>query len=139
MSTKVTLVGRLTRDPDLKYSAAGKPFTLFAIVTSRRVKDATTGEWSDKDTTFWDCVAFGQLAENITESLAKGTAVIATGSAASEEWTGKDGQARRSMKVTVDEIAPSLRWASAKVLRAERATGAGAAQDSRWGGDEPPF
>ena len=68
MSTDVTLTGRLTRDPDLKFSQAGKAVTRFAVVTSRRVKDQKTGEWSDADTTFWDCVAFGELANNVAES-----------------------------------------------------------------------
>lgn len=139
MSTPVTLRGRLTRDPELRFSAAGKPVVTFAVVTSRRVKDAQSGEWSDKDTTFWDCVAFGPLAENVAESLVKGTAVIVTGSAASEEWVTRDGEKRRSMKVMADEVAPSLRWASAKVLRAERET-AGQAPAAKDGfSDEPPF
>lgn len=120
MSTPVTLKGRLTRDPELKFSANGKPIAIFAVVTSRRFKDQQTGEWEDRDTTFWDCVAFGQLAENAAESLTKGTAVIVTGNAAQEEWTTRDGEKRRSMKVTVDEVAPSLRWASVKVQKAER-------------------
>ena len=120
MSTTVTLTGRLTRDPELRFSANGKPVTKFAVVTSRRVKDQQTGEWSDTDVTFWDCVAFGQLAENCAESLEKGTAVIVTGRAAQEEWTTKDGEKRRSMKVTVDEVAPSLRWASAKISKVSR-------------------
>ncbi|MFZ0227446.1 MAG: single-stranded DNA-binding protein, partial [Mycobacterium sp.] len=110
MSTPVTLRGRLTRDPEMFYSAAGKPVVKFAVVTSRRVKDQQTSEWSDADTTFWDCVAFGQTAENVAESLEKGTAVIVQGNAAQEEWTTKDGEKRRSMKVVVDDVAPSLRF-----------------------------
>lgn len=142
MSTPVTLRGRLTRDPEIRYAASGTPVATFAVVTSRRVKDAQTGEWSDKDTTFWDCVAFGQIAENAAESLEKGTAVIVTGNAAVEEWTGRDGEARKSMKVTVEDIAPSLRWASAKVTRASREKAsqpARAAHDDPWSGDAPPF
>ena len=149
MSTPVTLRGRLTKDPELRFSAAGKPVVKFSVVTSRRVKDQQSGEWSDKDATFWDCVAFAELANNIAESLVKGTAVIVTGNAASEEWETRDGEKRRSMKVTVDDIAPSLRWASVKVMRAERsstnpAAGADdpwAAKDDAKGGysDEPPF
>jgi single-strand DNA-binding protein len=119
------------------------------VVTSRRVKDQQSGEWSDKDTTFWDCVAFGELATNVAESLVKGIAVVVTGNAAQEEWETRDGEKRRSMKVTVDDVAPSLRWASCKVMRAERSSAsapASAAEDP-WakpaaeGGftDEPPF
>jgi single-strand DNA-binding protein len=94
MSTVVTLTGRLTADPELRFSASGAPVARFTVVTSRRVKDKQTGEWSDAETSFWDCVAFGQLAENVAESLAKGTAVIVTGRAAQEEWETKVGQKR---------------------------------------------
>jgi single-strand DNA-binding protein len=137
MSTQVTLRGRLTRDPEMRYSAAGKAVARFAVVTSRRVKDGKSGEWSDADTTFWDCVAFGQTAENAAESLEKGTAVIVTGSASQEEWE-KDGQKRRSMKVVVDDLAVSLRWHSAKVTAAGQPKGA-SRDESPFAGDEPPF
>ena len=142
MSTPVTLRGRLTRDPEMRYSNAGKPVVKFAVVTSRRVKDQQTGEWSDADTTFWDCVAFGQLAENCAESLEKGTAVIVQGNAAQEEWTTKDGEKRRSMKVVADEVAPSLRFQSAKVAKVARSEGGqqqAPREENPWANDEPPF
>lgn len=140
MSAPVTLKGRLTRDPELKFSQNGKPVARFSVVTSRRVKNDQTGEWEDRDTTFWDCVAFGQLAENAVESLVKGTAVIVSGSAASEEWVTRDGEKRKSMKVMADDVAPSLRWASAKIQKAERGKPAAAQpQEDPWSGDEPPF
>ena len=143
MSTTVTLTGRLTKDPELRFSASGSPVARFSVVTSRRVRDKTSGEWSDADTSFWDCVAFGQLAENVAESLEKGTAVIVTGRAAQEEWETKDGQKRRSVKVTAEEVAPSLRWASAKISKAARAKPAagngnqGQADADPWA-SEPP-
>ena len=65
MSTTVTLTGRLTADPEMRFSATGTPVARFTVVTSRRVKDKQSGDWSDVDTSFWDCVAFGQLAENV--------------------------------------------------------------------------
>ena len=142
MSTPVTLRGRLTRDPEMRYSNAGKPVVKFAVVTSRRVKDQQTGEWSDSDVTFWDCVAFGQLAENCAESLEKGTAVVVQGNAAQEEWTTKDGEKRRSMKVVADEVAPSLRFHSAKVAKVARSEGGqqqAPREENPWANDEPPF
>ena len=143
MSTPVTLRGRLTRDPEMRYSAAGKPVTKFAVVTSRRVKDQQSGEWSDADTTFWDCVTFGQLAENCAESLEKGTAVVVVGNASQEEWTTKDGEKRRSMKVVAEDVAPSLRFDSAKVSKAGRAgeapKQAHAPRDESPFDSEPPF
>lgn len=139
MSIQVTLTGRLTRDPEMKFSANGKQVTRFSVVTSRRFKNQQSGEWEDRDTTFWECVAFGQLAENIAESLERGMSVIVTGSASSEEWEAKDGTKRRSMKVVAEDAAPSLRWASAKVAKAERRDAAQSRADDPWGSDEPPF
>jgi single-strand DNA-binding protein len=142
MSTTVTLTGRLTRDPELKFSAAGKAIARFSVVTSRRVKDQRTNEWSDTDTTFWDCTAFGELASNLAESLLKGTAVIVSGHASQEEWTGKDGEKRRSLKVIAEDVAPSLRWASVKVAKAARSSGQAQqprTEEDPWANDRPPF
>ena len=153
LSTPATLAGRLAADPELRYSAKGSPVARFTVVTSRRVRDSQTGEWADADTSFWDVVAFGQLAENAAESLVKGTAVPVSGRAAQEEWETKDGQKRRSIKVTADEVAPSLRFATAKVAKASRSrpaecrvAGGQPAGADPWvadgpGGysDEPPF
>ncbi len=151
MSTPVTLTGRVVADPELRFSAKGQPVARFTVVTSRRVRDSQSGEWSDADTSFWDCVAFGQLAENIAESLGKGTAVLVTGRAAQEEWETKDGQKRRSIKVTADEVAPSLRFATCKVAKVARSKPAGNGGGSQadadpWASEpaggysgEPPF
>lgn len=140
MSAPVTLRGRLTRDPEMRFSSNGKPITRFAVVTSRRAKNQQTGDWEDKDTTFWECVAFGQLAENVADALLKGAAVIVVGSAAQEEWEAKDGTKRRSMKVIADDIAPSLRFASAKVMKADRKGAADVREEADpWQGDQPPF
>ena len=144
MSTDVTLTGRLTRDPEVKFSQAGKAVARFAVVTSRRVKDRQTGEWSDSDVTFWDCVAFGELAVNIADSLEKGTAVIVTGHASQEEWTSKDGEKRKSLKVVAEDVAASLRWHSAKVMKAGQPASAEAPkqaprEENPWANDEPPF
>ena len=156
MSTPVNLTGRLVADPELRFSAKGQPIAKFTVVTSRRVRDGQSGEWSDADTSFWDCVAFGQLAENVAESVAKGTAVIVAGRAAQRTWETKEGEKRRSIEVTADEVAPSLRFATCKVARAERSKvpagnggrgrGPGGGEADPWatesgGGysDEPPF
>jgi single-strand DNA-binding protein len=144
MSTDVTLRGRLTRDPELRFSASGKAVTKFAVVTSRRFKNQQTGEWEDRDTTFWDCVAFNELAENVANSLEKGTAVVVTGHASQEEWEAKDGTKRKSMKVTAEDVAPSLRFATVKIARATRsgpaASSAPAAEADPWATeDKPPF
>lgn len=121
MSIPVTLTGRIGQDPELKFGNNGKAIARFSVVTSRRVLDKTTNQWSDEDTTWWNCTAFGPLAENIAESLEKGCAVIVTGRAASETWNDKNtGEKRTAMKVIADEVAPSLRFATAKITRADR-------------------
>jgi single-strand DNA-binding protein len=136
MSTPVTLTGRLTADPEMRYSAKGSPVARFSVVTSRRVRDDKSGEWSDADTSFWDCVAFGQLAEHVAESLEKGTAVIVVGRAAQRTWETKEGEKRRSIEVTADDVAPSLKFATAKVAKVTRTS---AGNGGRGQGDADPW
>lgn len=123
MSTSVTLNGRLIKDPEMRYSAKGNAVTSFTVVTSDRYKDGQDQTWKDRNTTFWDVVCFGQMAESVAESLEKGDLVLVAGKAYQEEWEAKDGTKRRSLKVTADDVAPSLRWASAKITRSQRSGG----------------
>lgn len=167
MSSTITLTGRITGQPELRFSPSGVAVAAFTIVTCRRVKDQNTGEWSDADTTFWDCKAFKQLAENIVESLEKGCAVVAVGRVVQESWEDRQTGAKRSkLTVRIDEIGPTLRNATAKVTKAggsgqgrqqfeetRRQTSQEGASDpwgsgvpgtapaaGAWGGDEgPPF
>lgn len=153
MSTPVTLSGRLTRDPELKFSASGVAVAKFSVVTSRRQLNKQTNEWEDQDVSFWDCVCFKQLAENVADSLVKGTAVIVQGRAAQRTWEAKDGSKRISVEVSVDEVGPTLRFATAKVSKASRgdggggqsqrpqgSTAAGASANDPWqSNDQPPF
>jgi single-strand DNA-binding protein len=126
MSTSMTLTGRLTAPPELRFSPSGVAVAAFTIVTSRRVKDPASGEWSDADTTYWDCKAFKQLAENICESLDKGMEVVAVGRAVQESWEDKQTGGKRSkISVRVDAIGPSLRSATAKVTKASGNSGQG--------------
>lgn len=154
MSTQVTLRGRVGKDPEIRYSPKGTAVASFSVVTTQRYKDAASGEWMERNTTWWNCVAFGQLGENCAESLAKGMNVIVNGTAYEDAWTDKDGNQRKTIKVTCEDVAPSLRWASAKVTKAQRASAnlprEAGPEDSAWqrpapaGGsssawDEPPF
>ena len=110
MSAPITLVGRLGADPDVKFGASGKAIARLRVVTnSRRQVD---GQWKDVDATWWSVVAFGPLAEQVTENLSKGSAVIVVGKAKESEWTDKDGNPRKSIEVVADAIGPDLRWAS---------------------------
>ncbi|EFL29425.1 single-strand binding protein [Streptomyces himastatinicus ATCC 53653] len=164
MSATVPIVGRLTADAELRYSASGTAVARFTVVSSRRTKNQNTQEWEDVDVTYWDCVAFKQLAENCVESLVKGTEVVLVGRAKQESWEDRQtGQKRSKISVVVEHIGPSLRAATAKVSKA--GSGGGGRQESRqgrggaqrvpegdpwasgapqgggggWGGDEPPF
>ena len=95
MSSTMTLTGRLTGAPELRFSASGVAVAAFTVVTSRRVKDQNTGEWSDSDTTYWDCKAFKQLAQNLVDSLDKGMEVIVVGRAVQESWEDKQSGQKR--------------------------------------------
>ena len=124
MSAPITLNGRLTADPEMRFSASGVAVAKFTIVTSRRTKNEQTNEWSDADTTFWDCVVFKQLAENVAETLQKGMDVVAVGRAVHENWEDKTTGAKRSkISVKVDSIGPSLTRATAKVVKAQSGQG----------------
>jgi single-strand DNA-binding protein len=139
VSTPVTLRGRLTRDPELTYARSGTAVARFSVVTSRNFKNRETGAWEEKDTSFWNVVAFGQLAEGCAESLEKGTLVLVQGNAAEDRWEDKEGNPRRAVKVTADDVAPSLRFASAQVKRTERErpTESRPPADDPWAADAP--
>lgn len=126
MSSSITLTGRLTAVPEVRFSAQGVAVAAFTIVTSRRVRDQQTNEWSDADTTYWDCKAFKQLAQNIADSLDKGMEVVATGRVVQESWEDKQSGAKRSkMAVRIDAIGPSLARATAAVTKASGGQGQG--------------
>jgi single-strand DNA-binding protein len=127
MSTPVHLVGRLTADPELRFSAQGVAVAKFTVVTSRRVKDGDN--WKDADTSYWDCVAFKQTAENVCESLQRGQAVIVHGKMAQRSYETREGEKRKAFEVTVDNVGPDLRFATAKVTKTQR-SGGGFGQDT---------
>jgi single-strand DNA-binding protein len=108
MSSRVTLQGRLTRDPEMRFTSSGTAVAQFAVVTVKRVKNGEV--WEDQDVSFWDCTAFGQFAENIVESLEKGSSVIVQGMMRQESWTNKDGDKRTSWKVLADDVGISIKW-----------------------------
>lgn len=136
MSTNVTLTGRIGGPPELKFSQNGKAVATFSVVTDRRQLNRQTNEWESTGTTWWRCVAFGELAENLCETFAdKGAAVIAVGRVEEETWNDKNtGQKRSAMKVVVEEIGPSLKYATAKVTKAQRSGGSGGNSGQNQGG-----
>ena len=131
MSASITLVGRLGADPDLKFGQNGKAVVRLRVVTnSRRMID---GAWKDVDATWWSVVAFGPLAEQATETLSKGHAVILVGKARESSWTDKEGNERKSIEVVADSLGPDLRWASGGITR-EKPT---AFDDDPWNLSDP--
>ena len=138
MSSKVTLQGRLTRDPELRFTQGGTAVAQFAVVTVRRVKK--NDEWVDEDVSFWDCTAFGPMAENIVESMEKGTSVIVTGNMRQESWTTKEQEKRTSWRVNVDDVGVSVRW---KAIGDSTKSGGSLREPVKTGAagfsDEPPF
>ena len=109
-----TLVGTVGGDPDLKYLDGGTTVVNFSVAPREAKKE--NGEWVDAEATWIDCKAFGKLAENIAESLHKGTRVIASGHMRQERWE-TDGEKRSKMTLVVESIGPELRWATAEVTK----------------------
>lgn len=144
MSDLHAFVGNLTRDFELKFSANGKAYGFTAIAVSKRAYDNDTKQWKDVNTIFWDVKIFGPMAENAAETLTKGTRVIVVGELRSRSWTDKDGNERKSIEIVAEEIAPSLKFATAKPAAMQRTQGTGTSAgpvDDPWASapNDPPF
>ena len=121
----ITIVGNLTRDPEIRYMANGTAKAELGVAVSRRWQNRQTNEWEER-TSFFNVVAWGDMAENISDTLAKGTRVIVNGRLEQRSWETDQGEKRSVVEVVADEIGPSLRWATAEVKRSERRGGGGA-------------
>ena len=115
MST-ITVVGNLTADPELRFTASGKAVASLNVAESQRVKDGN--QWKDGDTTYWRVTAWDGLAEHIGDSLAKGQRVIVTGRVASRSYETREGEKKVVYEITADAVGPDLKWATAKVTKA---------------------
>jgi single-strand DNA-binding protein len=118
----ITIVGNLTRDPELRYTPSGQSNTRFGVAVNRRWQDRGSGEWQEA-TSFFDVVCWRELAENVSESLGKGSRVMVTGRLEQRTWETKEGDKRNVVEIIADDIGPSLRFATAKVERNERRGG----------------
>ena len=123
--TTITIRGRLTADPELRFTPSGAAVANLTIASNARRFDKQANEWKDGPTTFWRCSAWRDLAENVAESLFKGAAVVAVGPVEQRDYE-HNGEKRTSMDVTVDAIGPDLRWQTAKVQKAQRGPSGGA-------------
>jgi single-strand DNA-binding protein len=130
----VTLVGNLTDDPELRFTAQGAAVANFRIAVSKRIRDPQTNEWKDGDTSFFRVNVWRQLAENVAESLQRGTRVVVTGTLKMRQWETQEGEKRSVVEIEATEVGPSLKWATAKVEKTSRQSGQGASQGGG-GGD----
>jgi single-strand DNA-binding protein len=161
--TVITVIGNLTADPELRFTQSGAAVANFTVASTPRTFDRQTGEWKDGEALFLRCNIWRQSAENVAESLTRGARVIVSGRLKQRSFETREGEKRTVVELEVDEIGPSLRYATAKVNKVSRGSGGGgfggsggsAPADDPWGSappassssgsggsgfsDEPPF
>jgi single-strand DNA-binding protein len=123
--TIITVVGNLTADPELRFTPSGAAVANFTVASTPRIYDRQSGEWKDGDALFLRCNIWREAAENVAESLTRGARVIVTGRLKQRSFETREGEKRTVVEVEVDEIGPSLRYATAKVNKASRSGGGG--------------
>lgn len=123
--TIVTVVGNLVDDPELRFTPSGAAVSNFRIASTPRTFDRQTNEWKDGDALFLSCSVWRQAAENVAESLTRGMRVIVSGRLKQRSYETREGEKRTVVELEVDEVGPSLAFATAKVTRAARSGGQG--------------
>lgn len=161
--TNITVVGNLTADPELRFTPSGAAVANFTVASTPRIYDRQSGEWKDGEALFLRCNIWREAAENVAESLTRGARVIVSGRLKQRSFETREGEKRTVVEVEVDEIGPSLRYATAKVNKTSRggggsrqapapaqASSAGGTGEDPWGSapasgsfgggdDDPPF
>ncbi|WP_449386070.1 single-stranded DNA-binding protein [Cellulomonas soli] len=132
--TVITVIGNLTGDPELRFTPSGAAVANFTIASTPRNFDRQSNEWKDGETLFMRCSIWREAAESVAESLTKGTRVIATGRLVQRSYETREGEKRSVVELQVDEVGPSLRYATAKVTRAQRSGGGGGFGGNSGGG-----
>jgi single-strand DNA-binding protein len=133
----ITLVGNITRDPELRFTASGQATASFGLAVNRRWQNRQSNEWEEA-TSFFNVVCWREMAENASESLGKGSRVIVTGRLEQRSYETQDGEKRSVVEVVADEIGPSLRWATAQVTKNDRrGPSAGGGPAMNGGGQRP--
>ncbi|MHB1787378.1 MAG: single-stranded DNA-binding protein [Acidimicrobiales bacterium] len=115
----ITVVGNVTRDPELRFTPTGQATTSFGLAVNRRWQNRQTQEWEEA-TSFFDVVCWREMAENVGESLTKGARVVVTGRLDQRSWETPEGDRRSKVEIVADEVGPSLRWATAQITKNER-------------------
>ena len=121
MTSTVTIIGNLTRDPELRYTAGGQATTTFGVAVNRRWQDRQTSEWEEA-TSFFDVVAWANLAEHVAQSLGRGDRVVVQGRLDQRSWENTEGDKRSKVEITANDIAASVRWATVEISKTERRT-----------------
>ena len=141
--TVITLVGNLVDDPELRFTPSGAAVAKFRIASTPRFLDKQTNEWKDGESLFLSCNVWRQAAENVAESLQRGMRVIVQGRLKQRSYETKEGEKRTVYEVEVDEVGPSLKSATAKVVKTQRGAGTGgfgggaAADNDPWASAAP--
>jgi single-strand DNA-binding protein len=131
--TVITVVGNLVDDPELRFTPSGAAVANFRIASTPRTFDRQSNEWKDGDALFLSCAVWRQAAENVAESLQKGMRVVVQGRLKSRQYETREGEKRTVFEIDVEEVGPSLKYATAKVTRATRSGGGGGG----YGGGQP--
>jgi len=132
--TTITVIGNLTDDPELRFTPSGAAVAKFRVASTPRFMDKASGEWKDGDPLFLACTVWRQAAENVAESLQRGARVIVSGRLRQRSYETREGEKRTVIELEVDEIGPSLRYATAKVQKMSRSGGGGFGASGGGGG-----
>ncbi len=132
--TIITVVGNLTADPELRFTPSGAAVANFTVASTPRIFDRQANEWKDGDALFMRCSIWREAAENVAESLTRGSRVVVQGRLKQRSYETREGEKRTVVELEVDEIGPSLRYATAKVNKASRSGGGGGGFGSGSGG-----
>ena len=132
LQNSVTIVGNVTDDPELRFTPSGLPVANFTVAVNSRIKKGD--QWEDRNDGFFRCSCWRDMAENVAESLQKGTRVMVIGRLQEQKWEDNDGGKRSRIEIQVDEVGPTLRWATATVQKSQRSSGGGqGGQGGSWG------
>jgi single-strand DNA-binding protein len=132
--TIITVIGNLTNDPELRFTPSGAAVANFTVASTPRTFDRQANEWKDGETLFMRCSVWRDAAEHVAESLQRGTRVLVSGRLRSRSYETKEGEKRTVVEMEVDEVGPSLRYATAKIAKSARGGGGGGGGGYQGGG-----
>ena len=132
----VTVIGNVTRDPELRFTPSGQAIATFGLAVNRRWQNRQTQEWEEQ-VSFFDITCWAQLGQNVADTLVKGSRAIVTGRLEQRSWETDQGDKRSKVEIIADEVGPSLRWATADITKNERREGGDAPAGGGGGGNRP--